>query len=51
MSNSQKIRVVNLKQVSSTDIQEKLTVSQTKNITGGRWVEACGCGNGQVWVY
>jgi hypothetical protein len=51
MSKSQKISVVDIKQVKSTDIQEKLTISQTKKVIGGRWVPECGCGSGQIWVY
>jgi hypothetical protein len=51
MNNSQKISVVDLKQVKSTEMQVKLTVSQTKKVIGGRWVPECGCGSGQIWVY
>jgi hypothetical protein len=50
MNNAQKITVVDLKPVKSTDMQEKLTVSQTKKIIGGRWAPGCGCGSGQVWI-
>lgn len=51
MASSQKIKVLDLVPVPSTDLQEELTVSQTKNIIGGRWVPECGCGSGQIWVY